>query len=233
MTFTFKKLTIAAGVFALTGLAAFLYLTRPLAAPSAAVEETPAPTATEIREGKTTFRIDSASSKVTFTLNEVLSGQPFTVVGETNQVTGDFVVDTENPWTSTVGTIKVNARGFNTDSPRRDGAIGRFILKSEDPANEFITFEPKSLEGMPGKIQIGMPYFTFKVRGDLTIAGITKEQVFEASGFIGSNVPFTGSASAVINRSDYNLVIPSVPFVANVDQQVKLKIEFIANPITE
>jgi hypothetical protein len=37
-----------------------------------------------------------------------------------------------------------------------------------------------------------------------------------------------GSASASVSRGDYGLQIPSLPHVANVDEDVKLYIDFVA-----
>lgn len=39
----------------------------------------------------------------------------------------------------------------------------------------------------------------------------------------------TGTATAVVNRADYGLQIPSVPNVANVEEEVELYIDFTAN----
>ncbi|WKZ29340.1 MAG: YceI family protein [Patescibacteria group bacterium] len=228
MTVTFKKLTLAAAIVAMFGAAGFLYVTRPLAAPSDVRE--PAADAPETKEGQKAYRVDSGSSRVTFTLNEVLSGQPTEVVGVTNQVTADFVLDTERPAASSLGTVRVNARSLKTDSTRRDGAIGRFILKSEDPANEFIVFEAKALEGLPEKIDVDAA-FTFSVKGDLTIAGITKEVEFDGTATLEASGQLKGAAQTTVQRADYNLIIPSVPFVANVDQEVRLEIEFVANHV--
>jgi len=38
-----------------------------------------------------------------------------------------------------------------------------------------------------------------------------------------------GTASATVTRSDYGLNIPSVPNVANVEEEVELYIDFTAN----
>jgi polyisoprenoid-binding protein YceI len=44
-----------------------------------------------------------------------------------------------------------------------------------------------------------------------------------------SNNQISGTATATIQRSDFNLQIPSVPRVANVGEQVALQIDFVAN----
>ena len=225
-----KKIAIAAIVAAALGLGAFLYATRPIAPPSDSTPQVATPNV-DIVQGQKAYRVDAAASKVTFSLNEVLSGSPFLVVGETNQVSADIALDLTKPSASKIGIIKIDARGFKTDSTRRDGMIGRFILKSEDPATEFIVFAPKTLEGMPSAISAGKS-FTFKVKGDLTIAGVTKEATFDGTATLGADGTLTGDAASSVQRADYNLVIPNVPFVASVDQQVKVKIQFVAKPVT-
>ena len=42
-----------------------------------------------------------------------------------------------------------------------------------------------------------------------------------------------GNASTVIKRSDYNLSIPNVPFVANVGEEVTLQLDFVATPVQQ
>ena len=81
---------------------------------------------------------------------------------------------------------------------------------------------------MPAKAELNVP-FTFTMVGTLTIAGVTKEQTFRGTATFTSENTLIGSAETTVNRADYNLVIPSIPFVADVDEQVKLKIELTAN----
>lgn len=109
----------------------YLYLTRPLAAPT---ETAKVPTSHNNASGSIlSFSIDPTSSKATFEIFEVLSGQDKIVIGTTSQVSGSVTIDTNNPQNSQVTPIKVNARTFITDNERRNAAIGRLILKSEDP----------------------------------------------------------------------------------------------------
>lgn len=63
--------------------------------------------------------------------------------------------------------------------------------------------------------------------GDLTITGITKAVTFDVEVPPVSADRLQGSASAVIQRSDYDLQIPSAPAVADVDESVALEIEFV------
>ncbi len=158
------------------------------------------------------YRIATSTSKVTFSINEVLRGSPFTAVGVTNQIAGDIVVSDN---TINIGTLAINAKTFKTDSENRDGAIARFILKSEDPANEFIYFKPSG----PISIDTSATSTSFTVNGDLTISGVTKPESFEVVVNI-TDQALTGKAILKMKRSDFNLVIPNVSFVASVDDEL-------------
>jgi hypothetical protein len=43
-----------------------------------------------------------------------------------------------------------------------------------------------------------------------------------------SDSQINGTASTVISRGDFNLVIPNVPSIANVEEEVGLYIDFVA-----
>lgn len=175
--------------------------------------------------GTTIFVIQPDASEARFTLDELLRGQPTTVVGVTNQVAGEIAVDPENPTASQVGIIQVNARTLATDNNMRNRAIGNSILQTG--TYEFITFTPTAVSGLPDKVAVGEP-FSFQVAGDLTIRDITKAQMFQVTVTPVSQVRLEGYAFTTINRSDYQLTIPSVPSVAGVDEQVLIELEFVA-----
>ena len=210
--------------------ASAVYLTRPPAAPSGPTEsaELPAPTSTSPTAEAMRFRIaPGASSVATFTLGEVLRGTPTTVIGKTDQVAGDIVVDLAHPSSSEVGMIRINARTLATDSRNRDGMISRFILQSAKDEYEYLTFVPKSLGGLPSAAKIGVP-IVFTITGDLTIAGVTRSVTWNATVTVSSDQELEGSAAATVRRSDFKLTIPSVPSVAEVTDDVSLKLTFTA-----
>ncbi len=196
-----KKILIAIIVIAALGGGVYAYVSRPVEAPSQVATETPVENPSQ--EG-TVYRIGGAST-VEFRINEVLRDKPFTAVGTTNDITGEIAIDGDSV---TFGEIKVNARTFKTDSQQRDGAIARMILKSESAENEFIVFKPTDVKNMTAQ--------GFTLVGDLTISGVTKPAEFAVLlGMKGDSL--AGTATATLKRSDYKLVIPSIPFVASVD----------------
>jgi polyisoprenoid-binding protein YceI len=216
------------------GIGAYAYMTAPTKGPTqmtppprqqpkplTAADQTTADAIT-LGAGQTLFQINSASSVATFTLNEVLRGNPKTVVGtSTGMIAGQIGYDKTNPASSTIGTIKLNARTFVTDEEMRNNTIRRMILKTEDDANEFITFKPTLITGATS---------TFTITGDLTIAGVTKPVTFNANTTLNSDGTLSIHASTTVKRGDFNLVIPNFPFLANVQDEVVLNLNLIATP---
>jgi polyisoprenoid-binding protein YceI len=171
-------------------------------------------------------QISQAESQVRFELDEDLRGQRNRVVGTTDQVSGEIAVDPNNIPASRVGTILINARTLLTDNSFRNRAIQNEILDTGE--FEFITFEPTEITGLPSSGSIGEE-ISFSITGDLTIRDISRSVTFDVTVTVVSETQMVGSASAVIDRTDYNLNIPSVPNVANVEEEVELYIDFVAN----
>ncbi len=181
-------------------------------------------------DAQTVFRINPEESVVRFILSEELRGQPTTVVGQTNQVIGDIVVDFANPTDTTIGLVRVNVRTMETDNGFRNRAIRGQILQSSRDEFEFAEFAPTALVGLPETVVTGQP-FSFQIVGDLKVRDITQEVTFDATVTPVSETQLTGSAAAVVQRADYNLIIPSVPGVANVSEEVRLELDFVANAV--
>ncbi|MCP5096748.1 MAG: YceI family protein [Chloroflexi bacterium] len=177
-------------------------------------------------DGLTVFSISQDSSNVRFELDEDLRGSRFTVVGETSQVAGEIAVDFADLSTTQVGTIQINARTLVTDNNFRNRALNNKIL--ETGVFEFITFTPTAVNDLPDSVAIG-DAVEFSVVGDLTIRDVTTEVTFVIEATAVSDTELSGIASTVITREAYGLQIPSVPNVANVEEEVELYIDFVAN----
>lgn len=217
--------TQAAGVA--TSEPATAAVVEPTAAPAEATTapeptaEAAAPTGTAL-----VFTIDQGASQVRFQLDEELRGQPTTVVGTTDQVAGQLSVNLADLSQTQVGIIQINARTLATDNNFRNRAIQNEILNTGN--YEFITFTPTGIEGLPASATVGET-ISFSLVGDLTIRDITVPATFAVEATAVSETQIAGTATAVVNRADFGLQIPSVPSVANVEEQVELYIDFTAN----
>jgi polyisoprenoid-binding protein YceI len=142
-------------------------------------------------------------------------------------IAGQIGYDKANPTSSTIGVIKLNARSFVTDDNGRNNMIRRAILKTEDDANEFITFKPTSIVEVNLKGGDALPGSVYDLNGDLTIAGITKLTTFRVETLMENSV-LTIHAKTTVKRADFNLSIPNIPFIANVTDDVKLDLNLVA-----
>jgi polyisoprenoid-binding protein YceI len=193
--------------------------------PEQSTEEIAEEAALPASEEVVIFSIVQAESEVRFTLGELLNGAPKTVIGTTDQVAGEVAIDPAAPADSKVGVILINARTFVTDSDFRNRAINNEILETDE--FEFVNFTPTAIMGFPENPEIGQA-LEFQITGDLTIRDITNEVTFDVTVTVVSETRLEGSASATISRADYDLVIPEVPRVADVDEEVLLEIDFVA-----
>jgi polyisoprenoid-binding protein YceI len=173
----------------------------------------------------TVFEIVQADSEARFIIGEVLNGTPKTVVGTTDQVAGEIAIFPDDPASSKIGTILVNARALSTDNDFRNRAIKNRILSTND--YEFVSFEPTDVVGMPDSVSIGES-FDFQIIGDLTVRDVTNEVTFDATVTPVSETRLEGVASATILYADFDLGIPSAMQVASVEDEVLLEIEFAA-----
>ena len=172
------------------------------------------------------FEISQDNSQVSFELDEDLRGVRTTVLGSTDQVAGQISLDPSDLSTVQVGTIQVNARTLTTDNDFRNRAIQNEILDSG--SYEYITFTPTAVTGLPDSTGLN-DTVSFTIVGDLTIRDTTQQVAFEVTATLVSQTELRGTASVTISRQDFGLTIPSVPQVANVEDEVNLEIIFSAN----
>ncbi len=142
-------------------------------------------------------------------------------------MTGDISLNLANPSQSKVGTIKIDASDLTTDSNDRNGSIRRFILQTNQPENQFITFEPTSIQGLPAAVKVG-DTVNFKIMGNLKIRAITKPVTFDTTATVKSANEIMGSAKAKVTRTMFELTIPTVRSVADVTDEVALQLDFVA-----
>lgn len=203
---------------------------------SAVVTQPPAPTAipaAQTQAPANTAAADSASvifeisqdgSEVRFNIYELLRGAPKNVIGVTNQVAGQVALNLADLSSAKVGEILINARTLATDDDRRNQAIRNRILFTDQ--YEYIRFVPTQITGLQGEAAVGQT-LNFQIEGDLTIRDITKPVTFDLSLTGETTERISGSAKAVIQRADFNLNVPEVPFVANVADEIILEIDLV------
>jgi polyisoprenoid-binding protein YceI len=177
--------------------------------------------------GSTVFRIVPEESEVRFIIHEELFGQPKEVIGRTDQVAGDVLVNLENPARAELCGVQINLRTILTDNEFRNRAIRGQILQSAQDEFEFSDFTPAEIAGLPESVTPGEPV-TFQITGDLRVRHITNPVTFDVTATLVSDTRLEGTAAADVTREQYELTIPSAPGVANVTDEVVLEIDFVA-----
>jgi polyisoprenoid-binding protein YceI len=145
-----------------------------------------------------------------------------TVRGSFGQVTADLELDDPNDPTTGRGTVTIQAASITTGSEQRDGHLKSADFLDVEHSKE-IVFTLKSIK------RDGDNY---KVTGDLTIKGVTKEITldYEHSGSVVDpfgNTKVGGTLTGTINRSDWGLTW-NVPLGGGgflVSEKVKLEID--------
>jgi polyisoprenoid-binding protein YceI len=185
-------------------------------------QSTPAATASA---SSVKLQIDQAQSEAHFIIDEVLDNAPKTVIGSTDQVAGEIAIDPHDPAKTQVGIIQVDARTLTTDNDFRNRAIKNQILQTDE--YEYITFRPTEIVGLPQNGAVGESY-TFKIVGDLSIRDVTKQATFDVTVTAPTESRVEGTATTTIAYADYGITIPQVRQVANVSDEVKLELDFVA-----
>jgi len=147
----------------------------------------------------TQWQIDPAHSAAHFSVRHLMISN---VRGEFTKVSGNVVRNPADPTKSTVE-ITIEAASLNTREPQRDEHLrsADFFDVANYPV---LTFRSKRIEALGAE--------NFKLTGDLTIRGVTKEVTFDVEGptpsvkdpwgFIRAGV----TASTKVNRKDFGLV---------------------------
>lgn len=141
-----------------------------------------------------------------YRVDEVLRGVEVTVVGRTEQVTGELKVD---GGAVTTGTISVDMASVATNNSSRDDSFRNDTMHTSEYPNA--TFELVSPIQVPTPLAAGYKE-TFEVTGKLTIHGVTHEVKTKLeTGFDGRHVQVAGSIP--ITFSDYGVKAPDLGFV--------------------
>jgi polyisoprenoid-binding protein YceI len=178
------------------------------------------------------LHISPEESQVRFIIDETLLGNPKTVVGVTDQVAGDMLVDFNNPAHSQLGAIRINVRTLATDNEVRNRALRGQILQSEQDEYEYVEFIPTALNGLPEQVTLGQQ-FSFEIEGYLTIHGVTRMVTFDATLLPESETRLHGTAVTTVRHQDFDIIIPNAPGVAGVSDNVRLEIDFVATVATD
>lgn len=167
---------------------------------------------------KTTYKIDPSHSSAQFVVRHMMITN---VRGGFSRVEGTIEYDSDNPRESSVDVV-IDASKINTLDEQRDAHLKspEFLHVEEHPTIEFKSkkFEPAG-DG------------EWKIAGDLTIHGVTKQVVLKAEGPTSEtkdpygNTRIGASGTTKIKRSDFGLTWNAALEMGGVVVGDELKIE--------
>lgn len=175
----------------------------PTAAPDAGASAAPA---APVEELDGVWQV-SEGSYAGYRVDEVLNGTDVTVVGRTEDVTGDVRVQ---DLAVTAAEITVDVASIATDEPNRDAYFRDNALQvSEHPTASFRLTEPVAAEAEP---EAG-DETTVEVTGELTLHGVTRPVTAQMdASFDGGSVRVAGSIP--VTFADFDVEAPNLGFVS-------------------
>lgn len=175
------------------------------------------------------YDVSTEESEARFIIDEVLRGEPTTVVGTTNQIDGSIAV-TLDPPAIEIGEFVINVRTIRTDNEVRDRTIRSMILQSNRDEFEFSRFQPTSIEGVPDQLAIG-DSIDLVVQGDLTVRDVTSPVTFDMTVNLDAEDEVSGTATTTVTWQQFEISIPYVggnSIVEAVDDELRLEMDYRA-----
>ena len=168
----------------------------------------------------TQWQIDPAHSAAHFSVRHLMITN---VRGEFTKLSGGALINPVDPAKSSVQ-VTIEAASVNTREPQRDEHLrsADFFDVANHPT---LTFRSQRIETLGAE--------HFKVTGDLTIRGVTKEVPFDVEGPTApvkdpwGNIRAGVSASAKINRKDFGVAFNALTETGGVvvGDEVKITVE--------
>ena len=146
----------------------------------------------------------AAGSEAGYRLDEVLSGQPVTVVGRTDEVDGSLVIEDEMLVSAD---IVVDVASVATDEPGRDAYFRRALRVTEVPEARFTLTDPVDLAPLRSTGSL-----TVDAVGTFTLNDVTRPaKVSLEARRTADGVEVAGSIPVVL--TDHDLTAPDLGFV--------------------
>ena len=193
----------------------------------AASTSTPTQAATATTSGSAAWTVTS-DSKATVSVREQLVGISFPsdAVLVAKGATGAFTVNADGTFTGD-SKITFDLTTLTSDSRDRDNFVKMDTLQTRQfPTATFVPTKASGLSALPAS-----GTFTFKLTGNLTIHGKTKEVTFDVSATrTGGELKATATLNPTMRFGDFGMSAPSVPFrVVSVVDEIRLVVELVAN----
>ncbi len=230
---------VAVTLFAACGGGAALSTASPAATSTDPPAATLAPTATATASGgassvgmavSNAWNVSATGSKAVVSVREQLVGVsvPSDAVLTATGATGTFALKADGTFSAN-SKISFDLTTLASDSSNRDSFVKQDTLNTRQfPKADFV---PTKTSGLA--LPLGSGTFTFKLTGNLTIHGKTKEVTFDVvAKRSDAELTATATVNPTLKFGDFGMSAPSVPFrVVSVVDEIRLVVELVATGV--
>lgn len=202
----------------------------PSAVPSATA--TPSPTGaagattTAAATGGLTFTV-APGSKAVVRVNEQLADRPLPsdAVLTSNKVTGEFTLLPDGTF-APGSKVVVDLTGLASDNSLRDNTVRRNVLETQRfPEASFV---PAKATGLPLPLPATAD-LTFRITGQLTIHGVTKDATFDVTGKRSEgDLQTVASVTPAMTFATFGMSQPRVFTVISIKDEIRLEVDLVA-----
>jgi polyisoprenoid-binding protein YceI len=147
---------------------------------------------------------------------------PSDAIGTTSNVTGTLAIRKDGTILADQSQFVLDMATLHSDSSMRDGYVrGNVLQTSKYPKAVFV---PSAAQGLPSPLPTSGDV-TFKLSGNLTVHGVTKQVTWDAQGKIAGN-DLTGTATTAVVFEDFGMSPPRTMMVLSVEDNLVLTIKF-------
>ena len=168
----------------------------------------------------------SEGSVARYSVTEQLArlSSPIDAVGETGDVEGAIVFDSDGNVDPARSVITVALAGLTSDESRRDRYVSNNVFDTSQYPNAELAIT--GVEGLDWPFPASGET-TFKLVGDLTIRDVSSPITWDVEAQSSGGV-VTGQASTVVTFDQFELSKPSLAFIVSVEDEIRLTLDIAA-----
>lgn len=172
------------------------------------------------------FAVDSQQSLASYHASFTGLGQPLPgdVVGETHDVSGEFLIVSSPSPTITALRILVDLRTLDSGDATRDVHLRDQTFETDK--YPYATFTASNGQVLPGSYSDGQSV-TFKLTGVMTAHGVSRPTTFDVTGRFSDN-SISGSAKTTLHISDFGMHPPQAVAGVTISDDVSIAVRFVA-----
>jgi len=186
----------------------------------------PTPTATTVAQAPVVATI-TAGAKARYRVKEQFARQnlPNVATGETEEVSGSLVFDSNGILKPNASKIVINVRSLRSDDSDRDDYLRTDGLETDKfQQAEFVASEISGLSWpLPTEGQA-----TFQIIGTMTAHGVSSPTIWDVSAQFNTG-QVRGQATTSFTFSKFNMRRPTAFFLLSVEDKISLELDFMVS----